>query len=437
MLEELYREHIQHLQKSYEKILQSLTGIEAVLLHSGTDACYFADDNHIFFKPVPHFAHWLPLSGPDHLLLVRPGHTPLLITHVPKDFWYEVPAPARTHWSDQFEIVETETLEQARKHLPDLSKTAYVGDNEALARSLNIELIQPRSLLTRLDFARAVKTAYEVECARQATAKAARGHLAAADAFREGASEYEINLRYLAACEATDSQMPYNNIVALDEKAAILHYQNKRGREAAPGRLLLIDAGARVYGYCSDITRTYLRDGEDSLFHEILEKMEALQQSLVEMVRPGLSYIEIQRATHRGVARILSETGLVSVSAEEAYDKGYSHPFYPHGVGHLLGIQVHDVSGHYADEEGTPLPPPKEYPFLRFTRNIVPGNLFTIEPGFYFIPLLLEPFRNGSSSSDFDWETIDRLTPLGGIRIEDNIYVTADGYENLTRPYLP
>ncbi|MBL8152028.1 MAG: M24 family metallopeptidase [Blastocatellia bacterium] len=199
---------------------------------------------------------------------------------------------------------------------------------------------------------------------------------------------------------------------------------------------MLIDAGAKYLGYGSDITRTYLRDGVDDLFGEILARMELLQQSLVAKVAPGVSYIDINRATHRGVAEILHAAGLVKLSADEIFERGFTHPFFPHGVGHLLGIQVHDVSGHMADPDGTPAPPPKEYPFLRFTRNIEIGQVFTIEPGFYFIPMLLEPFRNGADSHLFDWEKIDRLTKLGGIRIEDNLHVTKDGAENLTRPYF-
>lgn len=438
----LYRAHVQTLEKNYASALAELKdlgrSLDGVLLHSGGDGYYFADDQHVPFRAVPHFLHWLPLEGPDHFLLFMPGRPLRLIRNAPRDFWYETPSPVETHWQSSFEIAEADGPSSARKELPDLSRTAYIGNNSDLAREWGIadENVQPRALMTRLDFARAVKTPYEVECLRKASKSAARGHRAAYAAFQAGLSERDIHRDYLNAIEGVESDTPYGNIIALDEKAAILHYQQKRGSESAPGNLLLIDAGARAYGYCSDVTRTHLRNGNEPLFKQLLAQMEIMQQSLVARVQTGLSYVEIHRAAHIGTAEILSDLGLIKLSAEEIFSRGLTHPFFPHGIGHLLGIQVHDVSGHMADRTGASLPPPPEYPFLRFTRVIEAGHVFTIEPGFYFIPMLLEPFRSGEHAAYFDWPAIDRLSRLGGIRIEDNIHATPNGPENLTRAYL-
>jgi Xaa-Pro dipeptidase len=125
------------------------------------------------------------------------------------------------------------------------------------------------------------------------------------------------------------------------------------------------------------------------------------------------------------------------VSAEEAVAKGLTRPFFPHGLGHHLGIQVHDVGGQLAGPDGSVAPPPPEHPHLRNTRTIEPRQVFTIEPGLYFIPLLLRSWREGPDSALFNWELIDALVPLGGIRVEDNVLVTEDGHRNLTREQLP
>ncbi len=438
----LYQEHIVSLKSRYNTTLKELEekglALDGVLIHSGSEGYYFADDNHIAFRSVPHFLHWLPLEGPDHFLFFQPGKPLRLFRYIPKDFWYETPKDSQTHWQSEFEIIEVNKISQISSYLTNLSKITYIGNNPKLAQEWGVseELILPKMLMTRLDFARAKKSAYEVACMRLANERAARGHRAALRAFQAGLSERHIHRDYLNAIDATETDTPYTNIVALNEKASVLHYQYKRGEEATQGNLLLIDAGAKTFGYCSDITRTYLREGVDSIFLELLNKMEVLQQALVGQVKVDLSYIEIHQATHLGVAKILSDLGLVKLSSEEIFARGFTHPFFPHGVGHLLGIQVHDVSGHMADEEGTPAPPPSEYPFLRFTRKIESGHVFTIEPGFYFIPMLLEPYRSGADQTLFDWQTIDRLTPLGGIRIEDNIHVIDEGAENLTRAVL-
>ena len=110
--------------------------------------------------------------------------------------------------------------------------------------------------------------------------------------------------------------------------------------------------------------------------------------------------------------------------------------FFPHGLGHFLGLQVHDVGGRQSAPAGGITPPPAEYPSLRTTRTLEPGHVVTIEPGVYFIDLLLEPLRGTPAGADIDWTLVERLRPLGGVRIEDDVLVTDDGHRNLTRPHV-
>jgi Xaa-Pro dipeptidase len=234
--------------------------------------------------------------------------------------------------------------------------------------------------------------------------------------------------------EATGTDLPYNAIVALDEKAAFLHYESKR--PLGDGKVLLIDAGAQFRGYASDITRTHVSRRCDSRFVALRDGMEKIQQDLCALVRPGAPFGDLHLEAHRKIGALLVETGIVKATAAEAMEKGWSRPFFPHGLGHHLGLQVHDVGGHLEDRDGAKAPPPREHPYLRNTRAIEPGQFFTIEPGLYFIEMLLREFRSGGASSRFDWKLIDELAPLGGIRIEDNVLVTRDGHRNLTREAL-
>ena len=155
------------------------------------------------------------------------------------------------------------------------------------------------------------------------------------------------------------------------------------------------------------------------------------------MVQPGHSYVDIHLAAHRKIGAVLIEHGVLKCSIDAAIEKGYTSAFFPHGVGHHLGIQVHDIGGHQKAREGGVLPPPAAHPYLRNTRVMETGQVFTIEPGIYFVQMLLEPFRGNSSAADFNWPLIDALAPLGGIRVEDNVVVTEKGHRNLTREHLP
>ena len=166
-------------------------------------------------------------------------------------------------------------------------------------------------------------------------------------------------------------------------------------------------------------------------FAELLKRMEQHQQALVSQVQPGMSFGSLHHRMHEQLTDLLINAGVIECDADAALELGLSETFCPHGLGHLLGLQVHDVGGHLADRNGTPRPPPANYPALRFTRDLEVGQVFTVEPGLYFIPSLLAKLR--TTNAPVNWTIVERLSGYGGIRIEDNVCVTADGVENLTR----
>ena len=110
-----------------------------------------------------------------------------------------------------------------------------------------------------------------------------------------------------------------------------------------------------------------------------------------------------------------------------------SSVFFPHGLGHYLGLQTHDVAGLIADADGTPIPRPDGHPFLRLTRTLEAGNVLTIEPGLYFVEPLLRKWCENGDVAAINWKKVEMLTPYGGIRIEDNMLVMGGEPRNLTR----
>ena len=427
-MNDLFASHISQLQQTYEQAISRIQNdsyrVDGVLIGSGLAHYYFGDDQTIPFRAYGHFNHWLPVNQPDQLLLIRPGRRPGYYQVVPDDFWYEQTIHNAPWWSE---------------HLGDCSRLAFLGENSEFARECGIgpQYINPAALLSRLDYARAYKTPYEISRLRQANRLALAGHQAARQCFLEGGSEYRIHMAFLQACDALESETPYTNIVALDEKAAILHYQNKRresgDRPDGRSQVLLIDAGCRVSGYCSDVTRTSVRDHTPPLFRSLVGAMEVLQHNLVARVAINLPYAELHRQALAGIVQILVDHEILRCSATTATEASLASLFMPHGVGHLLGIQVHDVGGRQKQAEGGILPPPADAPMLRNTRLMEKHMVFTVEPGLYFIPSLLDQARTDRRARLIDWNLVDSLIPLGGIRIEDNVLVAEQGPVNLTR----
>lgn len=434
---ELYREHVAKLSTAVADAL-SATGFDALVVQAGTPFRYFADDMDAPFHPTPHFAHWTPLAGPHHLLRVAPGERPRLARVAPEDYWYEQAPLGDPFWAGEYEIVEVPTVEEAWRALAaSLSgRWAYVGDAPEAARAHGAadDARNPSALVARLDWNRSYKTAYEIACLEGAAVAAARGHHAARAAFEDGASELAIHQAYVAAVGCVDQDLPYETIIGLDEKGAILHYVGKRA--AVSGAVLLIDAGARHLGYCSDVTRTWTRAGAPAAFADLATGMDRLQQELCRAIRPGLAYGDLHERAHVAIGDLLHATGILAVGGEDALAEGLTAPFFPHGLGHFLGIQVHDVAGHQREPAGGRQEPPARFPFLRTTRTIEPDQVFTIEPGLYFIEMLLREHRTGPTRDRFDWALIDALAPYGGVRVEDDVVVTGDGHRNLTRPHL-
>lgn len=441
-----YGEHIANLARNYTDALSQINSdtdsahgtirAEAVLIHSGSEQHYFADDRGIAFQSYGHLLHWLPVNRPDQFVYFRPGEKPTYFQIVPSDFWYEQSIEMADYWADQFTIVRLAHVDELAAHL-DCAAIAFLGENPDLAESLGLEraLVNPPLLLSYLDFSRAIKTEYELEQLRSANELALQGHKAARLSFLNGGNEYQIHMAYLNACNMLEEETPYTNIVALDEKSAILHYQFKRRELSQQAQVLLIDAGCRMNGYGSDITRTSVASGVHSVFKSLVESMEELEQALVAQVKPGLAYQKLHESALSKLACVLIQHGICTGSAEELLQQNIPQLFMPHGVGHLLGIQVHDVGGHQLDYSGGISPPPEHSPALRNTRIMEPNMVFTVEPGLYFIPLLLEPERDSKRGTQLNWKLIDELYICGGIRIEDNVRVTADAAENLTRQF--
>jgi len=424
----VYREHLATIKARSDLALQQ-GGFDHLIVPAGIAKYRFLDDMHYPFKANPHFLHWLPLTEhPYSWIAYTPGKKPVLAYYQPDDYWHVPPTAPEGDWVEHFDIRILRDPAEATQHLPSTGKAAIIGESDAALPGFVPN--NPESVLNPLHYQRAYKTPYELSRQRLAQRRAVRGHLAAQAAFTTGASEAQIHAAYLAATGHTDFDLPYNNIVALNENGATLHYQYKNTQSPAQQRSLLIDAGAEVDGYASDITRTW--GNGDAAFAELVSGVEHEQLALAGKVRAGVDYRDLHLECHLRLGSVLKALDIVDMDPGTMLETGVTSTFFPHGLGHPIGLQVHDIAG-FSDERGQLIPRPAGHPFLRMTRTLAAGMVVTIEPGIYFIPTLLAKLRETKHAASVDWKKVEHLAKFGGVRIEDEVHCTDAAPENLTR----
>lgn len=275
------------------------------------------------------------------------------------------------------------------------------------------------------------KDAGEVALVARAVEASARGYAKVTEWIQPGVSEREVAIRlesefFLGGADCTG----YGTIVGSGTNSAVLHWPAS-GKRMAAGELVLIDAGGSVDGYTADVTRVYPVDGQwnerQRDLHAILLKA---QINALEGCQVGVEWGDLHVRTAMELAEGLKNLGVLSCSAQEAVESEAIALFFPHGLGHMLGLGVRDASG---------LAPGRNEvrtfagARLRMDLPLQADYLVTVEPGLYFIPALLhDAEKRAKHQSRVHWDALDPWIELGGMRIEDNVLVTASGPRNLT-----
>lgn len=429
LLSSLYPQHLATLQARATEALRR-GGFDHLLIPSGTLHYQAFDDRDYPYAVNPQFKAWLPLTqAPGSWLLITPGQRPKLIFLQPHDYWHVVPEMPSGYWVEHFDIEVIRNADEAARLLPGVFRCAILGEPQSALGSYAPN--NPEPVLQYLEYHRAFKTPYEIEMMRRANRIGVRAHRAAERAFRAGSSEFGIHLAYCQVAGQDANDLPYGNIIALNEHGAVLHYTSRDRLPPKPVRSFLIDAGASFGGYASDITRTY--SAADDEFAAMIRAVDAAQLALCDQVRAGTNYARIHLDAHLRLAGVLREFGVLRTTPEDALASGVSSAFFPHGIGHGIGLQVHDVAGFAASDAGGTIAKPDGHPYLRLTRTLEPGMVVTIEPGIYFIDMLLDELKQKGLGDAVDWQRVEMFKPFGGIRIEDDVACTEGEPINLTR----
>jgi Xaa-Pro dipeptidase len=427
---ELHAKHVAELRNRFDQIFRRFSQVSSIVIHGGkSNRCNSRDDRYWPTVVTPFFKYWTPYVETPALLVIRPSEVPTLYIEKHNSFW-EGPAPVNPRWSrDSFSIVEIHDLKASER----FENCIYIGDEEECAPKGRIVGDTFDDVLRSMDLLRTQKTEFEVASIKEATWIAGHGHRRLREKFMSGVpvSEIDLHYDYLMATKQTDFSEPYGDIVALGTNAAILHHVHYGRANQSTDTSLLLDAGASCNGYASDITRTWVRgsSSQASKFRELLYLMETVQQDLCKKFIVGTEYQSLHNLSHEKIAGVIRDIKLSTASVEELVTSGATRCLFPHGLGHSLGLQVHDVGMRFT----TPEP---RNPGLRNTATVDVGQVVTVEPGLYFIESLLTKLKGLAVGATFDWALVDVLQPFGGIRIEDNILATASGPVNLTRDWL-
>ncbi|HEX5897652.1 MAG TPA: aminopeptidase P family protein [Thermoleophilaceae bacterium] len=281
-----------------------------------------------------------------------------------------------------------------------------------------------------LNHVRRQKDAVELARMRAAERATSAGFAAVAPLIEPGRSERELQIELEAAFfRGGADSLAFDTIIGSGPNSAVLHFP-PTSRRVADGELVLIDAGGEYRGYASDITRTYPASGRFTPEQqELYAIVAAAAVRATELCTAGTEWRDVHRAAALVVAEGLVEFGLLRGGPESLVERGSQALFFPHGVGHMVGLGVRDAGEVLRGRESAE----DEFPHLRVDLPLLPGHVFTVEPGIYFVPALLNDADLRERHRDaVDWERAEAMLGFGGIRIENNVLITEDGNEVLT-----
>ena len=288
---------------------------------------------------------------------------------------------------------------------------------------------------------RLIKSPEEIRLMDEAAVLGREMHTVARKGIRIGRIEQEIVGEMEAVTLAKGWGTSFTTI--LTQHGEIFHCHSHR-QPIEAGKLLVIDAGAESNEhYASDFTRTYPTSGKfSSRQRDIYQIVYDCNELAFSLAKPGTTYLDVHKAVSRLMLERLASLGLVNGSIDSMMEEGVAGLFMPHGLGHNIGLDVHDMEdlgedlvGYDSDQKRSPQ---LGLGSLRMARKLVPGNIISDEPGIYFIPALIEQWKNGGQAKDLvNYSKLEQYYDFGGIRLEDDLLITEDGARRLGGKRLP
>ncbi|NIO49249.1 MAG: M24 family metallopeptidase [Candidatus Aminicenantes bacterium] len=288
-----------------------------------------------------------------------------------------------------------------------------------------------KELIKEVVAQRSVKIDEEIDEMEKAHSISYEMHTTAMRMAKAGVYERQIVGKIEGIAFSYGCQLAFPTILTIDGQILHNHYH---GNVLKDGRLLVNDSGAESeMHYASDITRTIPVGGKfTERQKEIYEIVLNSQETAIQSIKAGIKYREIHLKISKIIASGLKDLAMIKGDIEDAVREGVHAMFFPHGLGHLIGLDVHDMEDLGEDYVGyddkTKRSDQFGFAYLRFAKELQPGHVLTVEPGIYFIPALIDKWKGEKKLAQFiDYEKVDKYRDFGGVRIEDNVLVTEDG----------
>ncbi|XP_046452163.1 xaa-Pro dipeptidase-like isoform X2 [Daphnia pulex] len=431
--------------------LPKLQKNSVVVLQGGQGIPRYCTDVEYVFRQESFF-HWaFGVIEPDFFgaIEVESGTSHLFIPKYPEayavwmgkifncDHYKQKYGVDHVHYVDEMAVI----LENAKAEIVLTVKGMNTDSNlctrEAVFEGMSKFKIDNELLHPVIVECRVIKTSMELDVLRYANKVSSAAHIAVMKAVRPGMKEYQCESVFLhhSYFHGGCRHVSYTCICGSGENGSVLHY----GHAGAPndklireGDMCLFDMGAEYYCFASDITCSFPANGkftdrQKGIYNAVLEASRAV----IAHIKPGVSWIDMHLLANRVMLKHLKEHGLLQGDVDDMMKANLAATFQPHGLGHFMGLDVHDVGGYL---EGHPARPEKAgLKSLRTARVLQPGMVLTVEPGCYFIDRLLDQALEDPELSKFlIKEAVAEHRGFGGVRIEDDIVVTETGVEVMT-----
>lgn len=429
----MYSQHREKLLSLFDDNQKGIVFIqgEEIMYRYGTDYEFpFRQESNFWYLTgvnEPDCSMLLDLDKEEYHLFVPERDAQYAVWHgyvKTKEQYQQEYEPDHLHYQNEI-LTVLKKLKPEMVYCLDEEQAEFIED---LSRDFKVDT---ESLTDALTYCRVIKTEAELDLMREACRVNDLAFIEVMKAIKPDMYEYQMKAVFnKVQIENGLMQDAYNGIFASGKNASILHYVENTS-QIKDGDLFLMDAGFECKGYAADYTRTFPANGkfteiQAGIYNSVLAGM----QVVLDAIKPGVKMEDLHLLSARAMMSGLKELDIVRGEMDELMSENIFALFFPHGLGHFLGLDTHDVGGYPKGVDRIDRPGIK---FLRARRDLQPGMVITVEPGIYFVEAVLAPALEDPKVNKYlNSDKVRSLLNFGGVRIEDNIVVTEDGHENLT-----